>query len=297
METREIAEYLNVEYKYIRNFANRSKLRKADGYRVYLSEDEKKYILEWYNKKPTLEIAKDLGYTTKKINDFAYGVGLLRDKKRYAVNQNYFKEINTSNKAYWLGFLYADGCILSDINRRTGGSVLEICLNADDVNILERFKISLSSNSPIKEKIINDKYKAVRLNICNTNICKDLVRLGCTSRKSLTLKFPTEEQVPQYLIPHFIRGYFDGDGNVYVDDKGKLSPKIGFVGTKEFLEEILNIAENNLGLTRVVKYQKKGNQAYQIQWSGFSNLKSWEEYLYNYEDIIYLPRKREKFYI
>ena len=257
METRKIAEYLNIEYKYIRNFADRSKLRKADGYRVYLSEDEKKYILEWYNKKSTGEIAKDLGYTTKKINDFAYGVGLLRDIKRYTVNQNYFKKINTSNKAYWLGFLYADGCILSYKNRRTGGSALEISLKADDVNILERFKMSLSSNSPIKEKVVNEKYKAVRLNICNAEICDDLVKLGCTPRKSLTLKFPTEKQVPKYLIPHFIRGYFDGDGNVYVDDKGKFSPKIGFVGTEEFLEEILNIAENNLGLTKVTKYQKK----------------------------------------
>ena len=61
--------------------------------------------------------------------------------------------------------------------------------------------------------------------------------------------------------------------------------------------EILNIAEKCIGLTRVSMQQKKGNKSYQIQWSGFSNLKSWEEYLYNYEDIIYLPRKREKFYI
>lgn len=297
METRKIAEYLGVDYKHIKNFASTKKLKKIDGFRVYLSEDDKNYVLRWYNKKTTQEIAKHLGYTTKKINDFAYGKGLLRDINRYNINKNYFKKIDTVNKAYWLGFLYADGYVGLKDNNATGGSVLEITLQANDVEILERFKMSLSSNSPIKNKVVKDKYKAVRLVICNTEICKDLERLGCTPRKSLTLTFPNENQVPSYLIPHFIRGYFDGDGNVYRCANEKISPKISFVGTKEFLEEILNIAESCMGLTKVSIQQKRGNKSYQIQWGGFSNLKSWEEYLYDYEDIIYLPRKREKFYI
>lgn len=298
METRKIAENLGVDYKHIKNFASSNKLKKVDGFRVYLSKEEKDYVLEWYNKKTTREIAEHLGYTTKKINDFAYGKGLIREISRYAVNQNYFKKIDTANKAYWLGFLYADGCIsLKNKDIKTGGSLLEITLQADDVDILKRFKMSISSNSPIKEKLVKGKYPSVRLCICNTEICRDLEKLGCTPKKSLTLTFPNKSQVPDDLIPHFIRGYFDGDGNVYRGDDKNFSPKISFVGTKEFLCEILNIAENCIGLTRVSMQQKKGNKSYQIQWGGFSNLKSWEEYLYNYEDIIYLPRKREKFYI
>lgn len=295
METRKIAEHLNVEMKYVQYFAQRNKIKKENCYKLYLSEDEKEYILKWYNKKPTGEIARELGYKTKKINDFAYGRGLLRKVNRYTINQDYFKKINTPNKAYWLGFLYADGCILPSKKGKSGGSVLEITLQESDVEILERFKMSISSNSPIKTKVVKNKYGAVRLSICNTEMCKDLEKLGCTPRKSLTLKFPTDEQVPKHLLPHFIRGYFDGDGNVYRSEGDTLHPKISFVGTKDFLEEILNIAEIELGLTRVVHYQKSGNQAYQIQWGGFSNLKSWEEYLYDHEDIIYLPRKREKF--
>lgn len=300
METRKIAENLGVDYRHIQNFATIRKLKKVDGFRVYLSEEEKDYILKWYNKKTTQEIAKHLGYTTKKINDFAYGKGLIRNINKYAINQDYFKKIDTANKAYWLGFLYADGCVRlkrSASETITGGAVLEITIQSDDVAILERFKMSISSNSPIKEKIVKDKYKAVRLNICNTEMCRDLDKLGCTPRKSLTLTFPNKDQVPDDLIPHFIRGYFDGDGNVYRGDDKNISPKIGFVGTKEFLDGILNIAENHIGLTRVSMYQKKENKAYQIQWGGYSNLKSWEEYLYDYEDIIYLPRKRDKFYI
>ena len=30
---------------------------------------------------------------------------------KYVYNKDYFEKINTSEKAYWLGFLYADGCI------------------------------------------------------------------------------------------------------------------------------------------------------------------------------------------
>ena len=69
---------------------------------------------------------------------------------------------------------------------------------------------------------------------------------------------------------------------------------ISFVGTKDFLESIQNITNEELGLTKT-KIMKKGN-AYQCQWKGIGNVKSWFDYLYNYDDIMYLQRKFEKFF-
>lgn len=45
----------------------------------------------------------------------------------------------------------------------------------------------------------------------------DLSKHGCVPNKSLILKFPTT--LPNELVNDFIRGYFDGDGSVYINNK------------------------------------------------------------------------------
>lgn len=290
MKTKEIAKNLGLEYKTIRFFADREHLDKGC-VNVFLTLEQEEYILNNYKNFTTKELSEKLGCTIRDINIFLDYKNLIFNSKKYNVDENYFEIINTPNKAYWLGFLYADGCVMVRERNNKKSHILEISLNEDDITHLEKFKMCLKSNSPIKHKIIKEKYKACRLNICNKKICEDLIKLGCTPRKSLTLTFPTEEQVPKELIPHFIRGYLDGDGCVFNNGEEK---KIGFVGTKNILENIQNIMYDKFGL-RKVKMQKAG-KAFQCMWSGAGNLKTWFDYLYDYEDIIFLQRKFEKFF-
>lgn len=302
MHNQDIANAINCEKRHVKAFADREKLRKGNNRRVYLTEEEKEYILKWYNIKPTGEIARYLGYTTKKINDFAYGTaGLRRNIEKKKIDDTYFEIIDTPNKAYWLGFLYADGCI-TEIKRngKLKSMMLEMTLNSEDKFHLDRLRMSLSSNCSIVDKTIKDIYTASRLTICNTKICRDLIRLGCTPRKSLTLNFPTEDQVPKHLQRHFIRGYFDGDGCVFVNNNsektsGSAKCSVSFVGTKPFLEKLQDILNNEIGLTKVTIYQKLNNNAYSCMWGGESNMKTIYEYLYKGQDLIYLLRKRDKF--
>ena len=65
----------------------------------------------------------------------------------------------------------------------------------------------------------------------------DLKKLGCVEKKSSILTFPTSQQVPNNLIYHFIRGYFDGDGSICITDKNY---HISFVGTENFIKELYN---------------------------------------------------------
>lgn len=56
-----------------------------------------------------------------------------------------------------------------------------------------------------------------RIQISSKTLTADLLKLGCTPRKSLTLKFPNDGIFKSNdLIRHFIRGYFDGDGSVFI---------------------------------------------------------------------------------
>lgn len=71
-------------------------------------------------------------------------------------------------------------------------------------------------------------------------MANNLKRLGCIERKSLTLDFPTKEQVPREYIWHFIRGYFDGDGSIC---HCKNSFQVSFVGTENFIKELYKIVQ------------------------------------------------------
>lgn len=301
MSNKKIAEVLGGEFtdKNVKGFADRHKLKK-DCLRVYMNQEEMDYIIRWYNKKPTGDIAKHLGYTTKKVNDFAYRKGLKRNIVKYSINDTYFQSIDTPNKAYWLGFLYADGCVIEvKKNGKVRSLALEVGLSKTDEFHLSVFKMSLSSNAPIKYKVVDNKYEACRVSFCNTNLCKDLINLGCVPRKSLILKFPSEYQVPKDLQKHFIRGYFDGDGCVFHNEdtrkNGSDLCSLSFVGTEEFLVVLQDVVFNELGLTKTAIRQKKDNQSYQCAWGGKSNIETWFQYLYSDEDIIYLQRKRDKF--
>lgn len=126
-------------------------------------------------------------------------------RRIYTVDEDFFERIDTPNKAYLLGFIMADG----NIYRTT----LTIRLKKDDLAHLEKIKTLLHFTGPIKPD--NDG-KSVSLRISSLKICQDLEALKCTSNKSLTLEYP---EIPDYLEPHFIRGYFDGDGSISIVSK------------------------------------------------------------------------------
>lgn len=125
----------------------------------------------------------------------------------------YFNTINTEEKAYFLGFVYADGC--------NTGRGLSIKLNEKDRHILETFSMAMFGyvylytrpprQAKIKDRIINGG-ATVEFNVRGQSIVTQMVRLGVVRRKSLVLQFPTPSQVPAHLLRHFMRGYFDGDG-------------------------------------------------------------------------------------
>lgn len=290
MKTKEIASNLGLEYKTVKYFADREHLYKGCT-DVYLTLEQEEFILNNYEHMSSKEISSVLNCSVRDINIFLDYKKLIFNSKKYVLNENYFEKIDTPNKAYWLGFLYADGCIMDRVRNGRISYVLELSLSREDISHLEKFKMSLKSNAPIKLKTVKDKYEACRLTICNKKICEDLIKLGCVPRKSLILTFPTEEQVPKYLIPHFIRGYLDGDGCVFNNGKNVV---VNFVSTFDFLSSIQEIMYDEFGLTKT-SICKKGN-AYQCSWRGKGNLKTWFDYLYNYDDIIFLQRKFEKIF-
>ena len=206
--------------------------------------------------------------------------------KKYTVNVDYFKSINTRDKAYFLGLLYADGYIG---NSKSRGK--EMQLGLIDLDILTTFNIYLESNHlirPTKIKYVGCS-QGYRLSIIRDEIYDDLIKLGCFPKKSLILKFPTLEQVSNEFISHFIRGYFDGDGCITIKNYNKASVQIA--GTKEFLENIKLIL-NNLSITCTIRPRKNINILY---FSGTNNINKFYNFIYKDKNDIFLERKYNKF--
>lgn len=292
MKTSDICKELNLQYEIVHSYAQNNKLRKNQ----YSSMRYKNYFDELIEKRANEEydlynyILKQSEPRVDSLYKSKYG--------KYSVNQDYFQQINNEWKAYWLGFLYADGTIR--IARNDKKDKMEyntkIGLCEEDVTHLQKFKNSLQSDSPISKKIVklNDKeYGCCNINICNKKICEDLNNLGCTPNKSLTLKFPTYDKVPKNLIKHFIRGYFDGDGCIHIN-KEKRNVRLSFEGTEDMLVNIANILHNELNTNLVKPLSKKNSKSLHIVYDKFSDIELIYKYLYK-DSNIFLDRKIKKF--
>lgn len=201
--------------------------------------------------------------------------------RSFYINENYFHKINTENKAYWLGFLYAGAYI----NEKQG--LLKIALHEKDENHLIKFLKDLHSNYEIKE--YRKGYKEIR--IWNRNLINDLVLHGCMQRKSNKIKFPYF--INNNLIRHFIRGYFDGNGGVTYGNNKRLS--LNFTGYYPFLINLIEYIHNDINI-KIPKYYPRRKTS--LEYGSFCYTK-WNEIINFFKFIyknsnIFLDRKYEK---
>lgn len=210
------------------------------------------------------------------------GIEIINKQNRPKFNINVFDSIDTEEKAYWLGFIYADGYIGSTPIRDDKKSVynFELSLALKDIEHLEKFRKFIG----FEKEITKDSYRC-RIMVANKHFWTTLNNYGCTPNKSLTLKFPN--CIPNNLIRHFIRGYFDGDGcitrHVYINT---VSPAINVIGTKDFLNNIINYSNT----TPNIRHDKRHSEETLIlEWHKDDGVK-FINYLYN-NSSIYLDRK------
>jgi hypothetical protein len=215
--------------------------------------------------------------------------------KKYQHVENLFDNIDNEDKAYWFGFLMADGAV-SLGGRHTG---LSLCLSLLDESHLIKFRNLISPKNRvyhIKDRIRNGKiFSYCRLDVHSVTLAKQLTKLGCGPNKSAILRFPSKSVLPQRLINHFIRGYFDGDGSVYTLYDNRLI-NIAITGTPSMLNEIQKHFSEEINGYKITKNYKEHNTNVVVKFSrgGALVVKSIYDYLYK-DARIYLERKKEKF--
>lgn len=193
-----------------------------------------------------------------------------------------FQNIDTEEKAYWLGFLYADGSVGSTDYR------VELGLAEKDLHHIEKFKEFIGLNNKISYR---EKTKSYRYVFKDEIFKSILIKQGCIPKKSLILKFPTEEQVPRNLIRHFIRGYFDGDGHFTNTDS---CFEAGFISTKDFIEDCLKYLPDTLKKDSKIKDVHRTNGAKKYAFYSYHDVLTFLNFMYQGSNI-YLDRKYEHY--
>jgi hypothetical protein len=277
--------------------------------RVFTSE-EISYILEEYaNFKSMDYIRKQLKTKSHKIREILveHGVRIrscterqtptgYATNKKYTFNQDYFEVINTAEKAYWLGFLFADGCvnIRYQKNGNTKGGSVSIQLQREDDYHLRNFVIELQGNMPVRHEIARcngKEYETARLQIHSIKMCNDLINLGCVPRKSLVLEPP--KHLNEKYNHAFIKGYFDGDGCIGYYPEAKNSKMfLSIMGTKTLLDWMFDLLERQ-GISSM-RVKQSSSKTYQLEIYGRSNMCKFYNYIYGKSTYV-LERKNSKF--
>lgn len=219
--------------------------------------------------------------------------------RTYRLNETFFDIIDTEEKAYWLGFLYADGGLVHYSGKRVKTYSIRLSLAEIDFRALERLRDTLypDRDKPIAAPKNKGGYAGSTqqryLEVNSKHMFGSLVAKGCGLRKSLTLQFPTPDQVPDHLLRHFIRGYFDGDGCITWNTKvPQIAAMFGVVSSKAFIESLMKVLTSIGAPGRLQSHCK--SPVWYVHVSKQISLKRIYHYLYD-EATIFLDRKRIKY--
>ena len=186
--------------------------------------------------------------------------------KQYELNEDIFQTIDSPEKAYWLGFIVADG----GIDQSQSGK-LEIGLHIKDKKHLEKFQRFLQSNLPIAE-YPNRKSPRALIRVCRKKFVRSLVQYGIVPNKSKSIQFPN---ISKTWYSDFIRGVFDGDGYMATTEFRIYS------GTKNFLQQIQKVLMDacNINKTKILHTGNKHYCTYSIKYGGRNVVKSIVDFL------------------
>lgn len=212
------------------------------------NQKEKEEMLKMYNEdKMSLQKIADkkgicISVVHRVLKELNYIPRTNREQAlKYTFDENYFENIDSEHKAYWLGYICADATIYEKTNTDSG--ILKIEMKKDDQEIAEKIKLDLKSNHPIKYygNKYYPTYQCARVVFKSNKLIQDLHKYGIGAKKSLTIQFPIQ-LIDNNYVGAFIRGYFDGDGSISLPTQHR-SLDVRILGTKQFLETIKEICK------------------------------------------------------
>lgn len=267
-------------------------MEKIDNRKQAREERDDKIINLYKSGKSSNDIEREFGYSQSVVLNAIHkyeketGDIITRSSVKYDVNLDYFKEIDTEAKAYFLGYIAADGC-------NNQGKWMSLALHKKDVEIVESLKKECGYTGPL---IVWEKTNQIKLIINRSEFVKNLENHGIVQRKTYCLKFP--KHLRNDLVRHFVRGYFDGDGTHGLT-KNKKEIKANIVAAvRPILEELKTVIEREANISCSIGKKKTYNNGGKINYclfvSGNNNAIKFLDWLYE-DSNFFLSRKKNAY--
>ena len=258
------------------------------GRKVILSEEQTYKIIETYNSELSLfDTGKLFNLSSRFIWEFLVKNNIKirkhSDIRKHQLDEYYFDNIDSEEKAYFLGLLFADGNVNSKYNS------IDLKLHERDKDILIKFSHIIFG----KEILYNKNNNQFLFRISSKRIKDRLIELGCIPRKSLKIVYPNIEEK---YNNHFIRGYFDGDGCISYYGKDY---DLTIISTENFCNSMLDIINNNTEIIGKMRKDKTmlahgNNITTYLRYRGNRRVEKVMGWIYK-DATIYFERKHNKY--
>ena len=292
LSNKQIAEQFHISISTVSRIARINNLpRRVGNSGTRLTKEQVEEIKTQYSKGvPLITLQKEYNISYDRIKNLLKDCENISSAKRLNPNliENYFENIDSEDKAYWLGWIISDGTITYQPEKSK--FQLELTLKAEDEHILHLLEKDLGVQN--KVYLSNKIYK--RFSLGSKNIIKNLIDLGITQNKTFTVKVPKFNK--QYNAA-FLRGLFDGDGGftVYTRATGQKCMELSFCGNEyiiswvlsTLLEDIPELTKNSISKESSIK---------RIRWTKKKDIILIRDYLYKNHNNHFLLRKYNLIY-
>jgi transposase len=283
----EMAKLYNVDHHTIEDYCKRIGFDSSEFKKQKLTEDQIQYIVDNYNNYSSTKISKRLNISSEAVTGVWHRFGLTGKDNRtyYLLNENYFEKIDSHNKAYYLGFIGADGCCYKPSDKYNKQNIIRINIHKKDIDILKKLQNELQTNKPLYYSDSN----MVALEISSNKIFSDLENLGLSTRKTYD---NTIADINEDFMESLVRGYFDGDGSI---DQSRY--RISIVGFKNNIDKIAEyLNKHNIFTTIVLDKRKYNSNNFDEPFcnmiiSNKTSIYSFLKLIYRNKGDIYLKRK------
>jgi intein/homing endonuclease len=256
--------------------------------KINLSHEQLEQIITVYKSGLSAKkVGKQFGYSGEFIQKTLRNNGIkLRTRieinRKHPVKEDFFDVIDSEEKAYFLGFLFADG----SVHHKSNAIVLK--LQKRDRKILTKFSHLILGTEHL---LINKNNYLLRFS--SFHIKQRLIELGCMPNKTFILTFPI---LDPSMYHHFIRGYFDGDGCISLY---KADYDVSIISTEDFCISTQSIIANQLDIMSTISKNNKmvarGNTITSyLRYRGNRQVLKLMTWLYK-DATIYLERKHQKY--
>lgn len=255
---------------------------------IKLNDEQKLYIKEQYLLGESSEtIAKELSISPTAVcrNLLKQDIEIIDQKynhRKHEIDYHWLDNIDSEEKAYFLGLLWSDG------NVSSRGNTISIRLLNTDRDILEKLSQIIYGFSNLSTEK-DGTYKMCNLTINSKDFKDKLSEYGCFPNKSATIKYPTF--LADDLNRHFIRGLMDGDGSICYTDRvvACLSGNIFIINSfKEILQKYF---KKNIN---IIIQNKKNTETYNAYIYQKKNIEMFFKWLYK-DSSLFLNRKYDRF--